>query len=423
MEYKLKKLKNGLRVLVVPMENTETITVTTFVATATDHETRKDNGISHYLEHMFFKGTKKYPSAEKMSKRLDSIGAIHNAFTGREETAYYVKTHKKHFALALDFFADALQNALIPEREVERERKVILEEIKMYEDSPQRKVWVTIEELIYGDQAAGWDIGGTPEILETIKQKDILIYKNRQYVASNTVLVIAGNISTDDALRQAEDAFAGYKKGKARGKSKFVPAEPGPRIKVVKKDVQQVNMILGVSTFPTEHKDSAVVDVLAKILGGSMTSRLFLKIRERRGLAYVVSAEQETYLNRGHLAIYAGIPLSSAYKVPELIVEEFNKIIKNGVTAVELKNAKENTRGKMSIRLENTDAVALFVGEQELLEGKVRTPDQRMAEIDAVTQADIQRVAKQIFKTKNYYIAAVGNGVDEDKLLDVIKKS
>lgn len=416
MKYKLKKLRGGLKVISIPMQNTDTVTVLMLIGTGSNYEERKQSGVSHYLEHMFFKGTKKYPNAGDLNKRLDAIGAQHNAFTSREETGYWVKAHKDHYPLAIGFVSDILQNALIKKEEVNKERGVIFEEMKMYFDTPRIHVWSVFERLMYGDQPAGWDIIGTKKSLSSFKRSDLVKYWNKQYVSSNSILIVAGNIKTDEVFKTADDLFKSIRKGSAKPRKKLKNFENGPKVKVLEKHTDQAHLVLGVKGYKILHKDRFVAEVLATILGGYMSSRLFMKIRERRGLAYSVSAVHQTYPESGYLAIYAGIPHKAAYKVPSYIVGEFNRIKTSGVTHEELKRAREHIKGRLAISLESTDEVASYFGMQKLLTDKILTPNQISLRIDKITRDDIKRIANKMFRPNNYYLAYISSNLDEEKL-------
>lgn len=421
MHYQLKKLPSGLRVIACEMPNTETVTVLTLIGTGSHYETREINGISHYLEHMFFKGTKKYPDASTLNRRIDEIGGVHNAFTSKEETGYWVKAHKDHFRTAFGFVADILQNALIPAEEVERERNVIFEEMKLYWDTPSRYIWDLFEQHYFGDQPAGWDIIGTKETLNSLHRPDLMKYWKSQYVASNTVLVVAGNVKAEEVFALAAKEFKKLRKGKATGRKPLRAPEKGPRVKVHERVTDQTHLVVGTLGYPYAHKDRAVADVLATILGGYMTSRLFIKIRERRGLAYTVRAGHESAPLSGYIAVYAGIPQGKYVEVAKYIVEEFKNVIKKGVTAEELSRAKANTRGRMAIALEGSDEVASFFGSQEIMIGKIKTPDEMLSRIDKVTNADIKRVAAELFKPTQLYAACIGHNIDADTLKSALQ--
>ena len=421
MQYVLKTLPNGLRVIACEMPNTDTVTVLTLIGTGSHYETKEINGISHFLEHMFFKGTKNYPDASALNRRIDAIGAVHNAFTSKEETGYWVKAHKDHFLTAFGFVSDILQNALIPSEEVERERNVIFGEMKLYWDTPSRYIWDLFEHHYFGDQPAGWDIIGTKETLDSLHRPELMKYWKSQYVASNTVLVVAGNVKASDVFALAAREFKSLRKGIAGGRKKLEAIAKGPRVKVHERATDQTHLVVGTTGLPYMHKDRPVADVLATILGGYMTSRLFVKIRERKGLAYTVSAGHQYDPQAGYMAVYAGIPKAAYKDVTKYIVEEFRDVAKKGVTTEELKRAKANIRGRLAIALESTDEVASFFGTQEIMVGKINTPDAILKRIDKVTNADIKRVAGALFKPSQLYAACIGHDISADVLKSALQ--
>ncbi|MFC1594861.1 M16 family metallopeptidase [Patescibacteria group bacterium] len=417
MDFVKKKLPNGLRVICAPMKNTETVTFLVLVGAGSHYETRDINGISHFLEHMFFKGTKKCPESGELSRRLDAIGAEHNAFTSREETGYWVKTHKRHFSMALGFVADILQNSLMRREEIERERQVIFEEMKMAWDNPMRYIWYIFERHLYGDQPAGWDTIGTFETLKRIKRPQIIEYWQKQYTASNTVVIVSGKVSPKEVFSGVSEAFVSFKKGKPKNAPKLRKIKDGPSVNIFEKNTDQTHLIFGARGFPLNCKERIIAEILATILGGYMSSRLFMEIREKRGLAYAVHAGHQAYTQSGYLAVYAGVPHKAAVKVPIYIAKEFKKVREKGVTEEELSRAKENIRGKLAISLESTDEVASFLGVQELLLKKVLTPAKILKIIDSISENDIKRVAGKMFVSKNYYLAFITpNGSHLQKL-------
>lgn len=417
MDFVKKKLRSGLRVIAVPMKNTSTVTLLVLVGTGSRYETRDLNGISHFLEHMFFKGTKHYPDAGELNKRMDAIGAVHNAFTSREETGYWVKVHAKHFVTALTFVADILQNSLIKKEEVEKERGVILEEMKMFWDTPRSYIWYVFERLLYGDQSAGWDTIGTTESLHGLKRNNLVQYWEHQYVARNTVVIVAGNINVTTVFRSVDDVFSQVRKGTFKKELELKKSKKGPIVYVHEKKTDQTHLVLGARGFSLSHRDRLVAEVLATVLGGYMSSRLFMEIRERRGLAYTVAASHQAYRQDGYFAVYAGIPHSSLSSVPSIITREFKRITNAGIRREELERAKENIRGHLAIALESTDEVAQYFGMQELLLGKVVAPAKVMERIDRIREDDIRRVARKIFYPENYYLALIGPGLPSDASL------
>lgn len=421
MKLQSRVLKNGLRLLTVPMANTETVTVMVLVGTGSNYETRKNNGISHFLEHMFFKGTKKFPDPISLNKQLDAIGAQHNAFTSKEETGYYVKCHKDHFEMALGFVSDILQNSLIPAGEITKEKNIILEEMKMRKDNPRIHAWDKFEEVMFGDQSAGWDTIGTEKTLSAVTRKDLMSYWNAHYNAENAMVIVAGNVDDDDTTKRVEKAFNKIRHGKQGKRTSTSKRVAAPHVMVMKRETDQVHFMLGFSGFAYGHKDKLAAEVLATLLGGYMSSRLFDRIRERHGLAYSVRAWHDSYPQHGYFAIYAGVPQGKEEKAITEMLDELSSVVKKGVSKEELARAVENVKGSLAIGLEATDDVAHFVGMQMIYANKVMLPAAYVKKLDAVTRADVQRVAKKMFTSKNAYVSIIGQNVDGTRLKSILK--
>jgi predicted Zn-dependent peptidase len=417
MHYETKKLKNGLEAVVIPMESTETATVLVLIGTGSLYESLPISGISHYLEHLFFKGTKKRPTPGKVNRELDGLGAEHNAFTSKEVTGFWVKSAAKHAEHSLEIVSDILINPLFKPAEVERERGVILQEISMYEDMPQRNVWSIFDNVMYGDQPAGWDIAGTKEIVGKIKRDDILRYKKSQYVASNTLVVVAGNVDPKTAFKQIEKYFG---KMSAGHPGKMLPvkfAQSAPRAKEKYKESDQTHFILGTHTFNAFDKRKYALNVLGVILGGNMSSRLFMEIREKLGLAYYVGARASLSVYDGQFTAYAGVPHDKLHVAVAKIKSVLEKTAQSGVTVNELKRAKDYLRGTLALSFESSDDVAMFFGEQALLLKEVLTPHGLLQKLEKVTKAEIDAVAREILNSKMLNLAVIGPHKDSHKLL------
>ena len=265
MKFTKKTLSNGLRVISAPMHGTDTVTLLVLVGTGSNYESQKINGLSHFLEHMFFKGTKNYPKPGELDRMLDAVGAIHNAFTSREETGYWVKVDAKHFPLALNFVSDILQNALLKEEEINRERGPVLEEMSMIWDDPMRYIWSVFERLVYGDNPYGWDVIGTQKNIREMKRSDFLKYWKSQYVASNTIVVAAGNIPEGGLFEKIERAFGNLREGKFAKAPEPKKLAEGPRIEILLKDTAQTHVMVGVGGYELPQKDRIVAEVLSPI--------------------------------------------------------------------------------------------------------------------------------------------------------------
>lgn len=415
MKYKRQVLKNGMKVILVPMKNAPTVTVLTMVETGSKYESKENNGISHFLEHMCFKGTTNRPSAGLISRELDSIGSHYNAFTGEEYTGYYAKAASKHASKLLDVISDLYLNQIFDEKEIQKEKGVIIEEINMYHDMPQRHVSELFTELLYGDQPAGWNIAGTKENVQKMKREDFVEYRKNHYVASATALIVAGNFNEKKIMKELAEKFKKIPSSKKAGKLKVREEQMSPAIRIEHRKTDQTHIVLGVRGFPVGHKDTTAARVLNAVLGAGMSSRLFQKMREEMGVGYYVRSSYDLYTDHGILYVSIGADPSRVSEVVRAIIDEFKKFIAEFVSDEELNKTKEYLAGTMYLGLESSDSVAEHYGSQEVMRQSLKTPEQIIKEIKAVTSRKIRDVAKKLFVTKNLNLAIVGPA-DEAKL-------
>lgn len=408
MHFEKKTFENGLRAVVSPMADTQAATLWVLFGTGSKYEQKRVNGISHFLEHLFFKGTRSRPKPGQVNRELDRLGARSNAFTSKEYTGYYVKAAAKHFDTALDIVSDILLEPLFKKEEIEKERGVILQEISMYEDDPRRQSYEIFEELMYGDQPAGWDTAGYPGTVKNITRDDIVHYKDSHYLTSNAVVAVAGNVSAEETFEKIDKAFSKMKRGKKIEKSAVRERQSGPQVKFKKKDVDQTHVRIGVRAYDMFDERRYALNVLQTILGGNWSSRLWTELRERLGLTYYVNAAQEEYTDTGYLLASAGVPHQSLGKVAQKIVEVFHAAKTKGVSDKELAFAKEYLRGSFALQFESTDEVATFLASQELFYGTIMTPEEILKKVEKVTKGDIMKVARDIFRPQNINLAAIG---------------
>jgi predicted Zn-dependent peptidase len=407
MNYKSHQLSNGLGVVLAPLKSTETVTVLFLVATGSKYETKEENGISHFLEHMFFKGTSMRPDTLAISEALDNVGGIYNAFTGKEYTGFYVKLAHLHLPLALDVLSDMLTNSLFKEEEIEREKGVISEEIKLYQDTPIAYVDEVFEELLYGDTPAGWHIIGTEKNITQLKRENFVNYLKNHYSTKNSVLVIAGKIDPDDTLKLTEKFFGSYPTQETKDKIKVIEKQEKPEIVVFPKATDQTHLCLGARSFDMFSKKRHALALLDTVLGGGMSSRLFINIRERQGLCYYIKSSQESYTDSGYFVVQAGIHHENIQKVVKLIKDEFTRIKQDLVSEQELKKAKEHIKGTTLLALETSSDIAFFLGRQKLLRNKISSPEKIFQKIDKITSKDIRSLAQEIFVPKNLNLALI----------------
>jgi predicted Zn-dependent peptidase len=418
---KISKLKNKLPLIVIPMLGTKTVTVLVVVKTGSKNEAKADSGLSHFVEHMFFKGTARRPNTLTLASELDALGGEYNAFTGKDYTGYFVKTEAHKLSEALDLLSDMLINSKFEAEEIEREKGVIIEEINMYEDNPMAQMEDVFEELLYGDTPAGRYTIGTKENVNSFKREDFKRYLKTQYGVNSTFVIVAGNVKLDQVAKSANKLFKDCPVNKFRSKAKLVEKQNAPALKIKIKAIDQSHLSLGVRTFPMGHKDEFAVKILAVILGGSMSSRLFIELRERRGLAYYVRTRNEQYTDSGYLVTQAGVPKDKVEESARLIVEAYQKMVDEDVTIAELKRAKDLYSGRLAIQLEASDDVANWYAGRAVMERALVSPEEFLQKIKAVTISDIRRVAKNIFVEKNLNLAVIGSQADAKKLQAALK--
>ncbi len=416
-------LDNGLRVITAPMQGTNTVTILILCGTGSDYEPKKINGISHFLEHMFFKGTPKRPSPDMVNQELDSMGTMHNAFTSHEVTGYFIKSGKSYFNDVLDILTDIYSNALLKEDEIEREKQVIVEEMHRDKDTPTTYIWWVWEKLLYGDQPAGWDVAGDEETIRALKRDDFVNYFYNQYVALNTVVVIAGNFNELETVENIRSLFTGIRNGPPIFKKPpLVEEQFAPAVHIEFKQTDQTHLILGFRGFDANHPKRYAAEVLGVILGGGMSSRMFDRIREKLGLAYAVWSAHESYSNRGFLVTYAGVAHENVDKTIRAVIDEYRGITTKPISAQELQRVKSYIRGTTSISLEASNAVANFVGTEEIVTGKPLTVDEVFAKIDAVTPEEIMAVAKEIIRPEGLNLAMIGPFKEKEKFEQILKE-
>ena len=414
-------LKNNLRIIVVPEKTSQAVTVLALVRTGSKNEIKETKGISHFLEHLYFKGTKKRKSPLLIAEALDKIGGIYNAFTSEECTGYYAKTASHHFETAIDWVSDIYLNSLLPKKEIEKERKVIIEEINMYLDTPTVYINEIWKKLLYGDQPAGWDVAGTKESVNNISREQLISYMRSQYLAANTIICLSGNISASQAINKAKYYFSKIRTGKLKDKQLVTENQQKPEALVFFKETDQTHLSLGVRTFNVFNSQRFNLDVLSIILGGMMSSRLFIEIREKLGLAYYVKTESEVDPDTGYLTTKASVDNQRVDLAVSTILKEYRKISNERVSLSELNKAKENFKGKMALALESSDVKAFFFASQELLENRILLPKNIFKEIDKISQNDILKTAQEIFKPEKLNLALIGPFKNKEKFQKILK--
>lgn len=418
-------LNNGLRIITAPKQDSLAATILVLVEAGSKYETKEINGISHFLEHMCFKGTKKRPRSIDISSELDGIGASYNAFTGMEYTGYYAKARPEKFNVILDVVSDIYLNQVFAPEEIGKEKGVIIEEINMYEDLPMRRVQELFTSLLYGDQPAGWSIAGRKEVINKLAQEDFLKYRNGHYLAQSTVVVISGKFDEKKVIVEIEKTFNEIKSGEKIQKIKTTEYQENPAVLLNHKKTDQTHLILGTRAFDVFDERRYALEVLADILGGGMSSRLFQKIREEMGAAYYVHADADLLSDHGFLSVSAGVDHNKIERVIEAVVGELKKFSEKSVEEKELQRAKDHFSGHLMLGLETSDALAGFYGGQEILTRKIASPEELTEKIQAVKAEEIQAVARDIFQNNKLNLALIGpfsveNG-DKEKFEKILK--
>lgn len=409
-EFFVKKLDNGMRILSLPVVGSKTVTVMVLVGTGSNHELPGEEGISHFLEHMCFKGTKKRPKVGQISLELDSLGAQSNAFTSSEMTGYYAKGDPKHLKKFVDIVSDIYLNSTFPDQEIEKEKGVIIEEINMYEDNPASVIDEKMQAFMYGDHRAGLPVIGTKESVKSFTRADFLHYHARRYAPQNTVFVVAGPVNQYEVNALVSKYFAQYqnKSFKESSLPKVTwPVKKNP-ILAVQKKTDQVHAIIGFPGFKAGDNKNKKARLLAGVLGSGMSSRLFNVLREELGVCYYVYANQNNYSHSGRFLIHSGITKEKVPMVLERILVECKKLKDELVNDKELKKVKNYIIGNTKMSLESTDDIAYFYGTQLLLRNEIKNLATKIKDVQSIGAKDIQHIARTIFSPENVYIGLIG---------------
>lgn len=403
------KLKNGTRALFAPLKETKAVTALILFPIGSRYETKPLNGASHFIEHLFFKGTKSRPTTLEISKELDGVGAEYNAFTAKDHTGYYVKVSADKLDLALDVLSDMLYRSIFDPKEIERERGVVIEEINMYEDNPMMHIEDLFEQLIFRGNSLGRSIAGPRSVIRSITRRQLMAYKAQHYTPSNALVCIAGRFDRRRATALVQRYFSGQ-----RGSRRRMRAEPyravqrRPRVSVLFRDTEQSQLAFGFPSFGYGDPRMPALSILAIALGGNMSSRLFVNIRERLGLCYFIRTENSVYQGTGCFVVRAGLQNARINEAIERIWKELTAVVENGITPEELRRSQEFVKGKIILALEDSEHIADWVGKQLLLEGKIETPEQKIAKLFRVTRSDVQAVAADILRLRTSNLVLIG---------------
>jgi predicted Zn-dependent peptidase len=418
--YEATTLENGLRILTAPMPHTRSVSVSFYVGAGSRYETAPVAGLSHFVEHMLFKGSRKRPTAKDISEAVDRVGGMLNGGTDRELTVYYVKVARPHFPIAVDLLVDMLRRPLVDAAEVEKERRVIIEELATVSDSPAQQVDILLDAVLWPDQPLGWDVAGKPETVATLTRAQVLDYLARQYVPNNLVVSVAGAVEHAEVVDLLARELADWPVGNPAAWHPATDGRCGGRLHVHYKNTEQAHISLAVHGVANQHPDRYAVDLLSVILGEGMSSRLFMELRERRSLCYDVHSYTSHFLDTGAFTVYAGVDPKHAPAAVTAILEQL-ALARAGIPEDELDKARELTKGRMLLRMEDTRSVSGWLGVQELLLGRVRTVDEVVEQIERVTTDDLRRVANDLFRTERLAMAVVGPFRSDKRFAPLLK--
>ena len=414
MGYIKTQLKNGTRVITNSMPHTQSVSTILYYGVGSRYEEDRLAGISHFIEHMVFKGTRKRPTAKVISEAIEGVGGVLNASTGREVTNYWAKVPKTHFALAFDVLSDMLLNANYEPSEIEKERKVIIEELHQTLDSPPDLVNEIISQVIWGDQPVGRDIGGSDETVGAISRDDLLSYLKKYYLPADMVVSVAGNIEHDQVVQMVEETLGQLPAGERPVAAAAKTLEGGPRQHIYFKETEQTNLCLAVPSLNYGDPRRYVLSMLDTIMGSGMSSRLFQEIREERGLAYTADSYSSQLSDSGAWIVYSAVDPERVNETIEAIIGELDKVRQEKVPESELIKAKEYNKGRMLLGLEDTRSVASWAGGQELLLDRIYTVEEVVERIEAVTTDQILELSQEMFSTENLRLCVVGPYQNED---------
>lgn len=421
MKFTKKVLKNGLTIIEVPSHDSESVVVDFFVKTGSRSEVDKENGISHFLEHFLFKGTKKYPNALAISSLVDSIGGEMNANTGKEHTQYYIKAASQHLELIFEVLTDMIQNPLLDSQELEKEKGVIVEEINMYKDTPMYEIENVLESTMWPNTELGRDIAGTKDIVTKFTREMFLDYINRHYQTPNIILGISGKYDKKLLNKLITKYWLKYPKKQFHKWNKVQDLQNSPRVKLQYKETEQAHLSIGFKGLPYGHKMLAAQSVLSAVLSGGMSGRLFMEVREKRGLCYYVRAGGSCYQDTGIFNIGSGVQVGKIEEAIKVILAELEKIKTEKVNIAELNKAKQYIKGKTILNLEDNQARLDWFLEAAAFKPAILPPKEVFKKIDAVTANEVQQLAKTLFKKETMTLAIIGPYKDEKKFINLVK--
>jgi len=413
-------LDNGLRIVTANMPHTRSVTICIFIGAGSRYETEAQAGTSHFIEHLLFKGTPKRPTAREVSEAIEGVGGILNGGTDKEITVYWCKAAQFHFPLVLDVLTDILLHSKFDPADIERERRVIIEEINMSKDSPSQQVGMLIDELLWPNHPLGRDIAGNKESVVAITRDMMLDYMAGQYLPSNTVIAIAGNIQHQEAVTAVSQALGSWTNQQPRSGYSTYTEQPNPRLQVERRDTEEAHLCLALPGLSLLHPKRFTLDLLNVILGGGMSSRLFVEIRDKLGLVYSIHSYVDHLLDSGSVTVQAGVEPKNLSLVIKAILDQLSQL-KELVPESELSKAKELSKGRLLLRMEDSGNVASWMGGQEILTGRILSVDQIVSIIDAITAEELRQLAQELLVGSQLRLAIVGPVASDEPLEELLK--
>ena len=418
--WRIATLANGLRLVVTPLPQSQAASLAVYVGVGSRQEARRTLGLSHYLEHMLFKGTESRPGVVEISAAIEGAGGMLNAFTTKELTCFWNRVPFDKLDLALDILSDSVRHSLLDPEEVERERTVIQQEIRRADDEPAQRASQLLAEAAYGDQPLGWDVAGDLESVAAVDRADLVAHIDTWYRPHNMVFSVAGNVDPDAVLAMTRRCWDDAAPGGAPPIADAHDTMDDARVRLEQRDIEQCNLGLALRTFPRDDPDRHALSLLNEVLGRGMSSRLFLEVRERRGLAYSVGSGVGRFRDTGHLSIGAGVTAENLVETIEVTLSELDRLTQDLVPPDELEKAREHAIGSFRLSLETAQSHAHRTGAMLLSEGRIRTVDEHIAGLAAVTADDVRRVAQRVVRPGNLAVSVVGPYDDEAKLADLV---
>ena len=405
--YQKSVLENGLAVLTSSMPHTRSVSGAIFIGAGSRYESDEIAGVSHFLEHMLFKGTKGWPTARELSEAVEGVGGVMNASTDREMTIFWFKVASVHFRRAFSVIVDMVLNPLLEPVELEKEREVVLEELRMTNDYPTNRLDLLIDQTMWPDQPMGRDVGGSMDSVRGISWQHITDYMHNQYGPTNSVVSVAGDITHEEVVELLGDSLGGWEPRETMDLYPVQDGQSSPRVSVEQRKTDQAHLCVALPGLPLTHPDRFSLGLMNVILGEGMSSRLFLEVREKQSLAYDVHSSISLYKDCGALSVYCGVEPRKSQRAINAILEELRRI-QTDIPETELDKAKELSKGRMLLRMEDSRSVCMWMGAQQALTGTVRTVDEAVEQIDAVSTADVERVAKDLILEDRMSLAVVG---------------